>query len=68
MRKHTKYIYYSILILPVVIYYWILSKYSVNAPINDDYRAILDSVNKIISVDSYTEKIKILFHNIMNTE
>lgn len=65
MEKYKKYINYLILTLPVVIFYFLFFKYTVNAPINDDYQAILDSVNKLISTDSYSEKIKILFsqHN-----
>lgn len=65
MEKIKKYVYYLILIIPAIVYYSLFFNYTVNAPINDDFQAVLDSVNKIISTDSISEKIKILFaqHN-----
>ena len=56
--------FYFIILIPVIIFYGIFYKYSVNIPINDDY-AILDFLNKIISTDSVYEKIKLIFaqHN-----
>ena len=65
MDKLKAYGYYCFIILPVIIFYWVFFKFTVNAPINDDYQAILDFINKIISTDSYTEKIKLIFsqHN-----
>jgi hypothetical protein len=65
MEKAKKYVSYFILTLPAIIFYGLFFKYTINAPINDDYQAVLDSVNKIISTDSISEKFKILFaqHN-----
>ncbi|MGV3697716.1 hypothetical protein [Flavobacterium sp.] len=65
MEKFKKYAYYFILILPVIVFYGLFFKHTVNAPINDDYQAILDSLNKILNTESLSEKIKILFsqHN-----
>jgi hypothetical protein len=65
MKNYKIYIYYFILIIPIIIYYGLFFRYTVNAPINDDYRAVLDFINKIISVDTIFDKLKILFsqHN-----
>ncbi|MFN3752793.1 hypothetical protein [Flavobacterium sp.] len=56
----------SILILiPIITFFGMFFLYMVNAPINDDYQAILDFLNKCISTDSFSEKIKLIFsqHN-----
>lgn len=65
MEKSKKYISYLIIAIPVIIFYSLFFKFAVNAPINDDFQAVLDSVNKIIATDSISEKLKILFaqHN-----
>jgi len=65
MEKLKKYSYYFIIIIPIIIFCCLFFRFTVNAPINDDYQAILDFLNKIISTDSYSEKIKLLFsqHN-----
>jgi hypothetical protein len=65
MDKLKTYGYYCFIILPVIVFYWLFFKFTVNAPINDDYQAILDFINKVITTDSYTEKIKLIFsqHN-----
>lgn len=65
MEKFKKYAYYLIILLPIVTFYGLFFKYTVNAPINDDYQAVLDFINKIIATDSISEKVKLLFsqHN-----
>lgn len=58
------FIYIGVL-LPILIFFGLFFYYTVDIPINDDYSAILDFTNKIISTDSISEKIKIFFsqHN-----
>lgn len=48
----------------VVFFFWIFFKYTVDVPINDDYN-VLENFNKIVSSDSFFEKIKLFFaqHN-----
>jgi hypothetical protein len=65
MKNFKNYIYCFIIIIPAIIYYCLFFQFTVNAPINDDYQAVLDFTNKIITTNSLSEKIKILFsqHN-----
>jgi hypothetical protein len=55
---------YCCIVIPVLIYFALFFTYTVNAPINDDY-SVLDFLNKCISTDSFTEKLKLIFaqHN-----
>jgi hypothetical protein len=55
----------SLIIIPLITFFGMFFYYTVNAPINNDYQAILDFINKIIATDSYSEKMKLIFsqHN-----
>lgn len=55
----------GLILLPIITFFGMFFCYMVNAPINDDYQAILDFLNKCISTDSSTEKTALLFsqHN-----
>lgn len=63
--KISKILIYIAIFLPPVIFFYLFFKYTINIPVNDDYRAILDSLNKIISVESVSDKISVIFsqHN-----
>lgn len=60
-----KILIYTGILVPPVLFFVLFFMYSVNAPINDDYQAIMEFINKCISSDSYSEKIKLIFaqHN-----
>lgn len=65
-KKH----YYIFLIslsifVPPILFYWMFFRYTTNIPINDDYKAILDFLNKCVETDSYKEKLLLIFsqHN-----
>ena len=51
-------------IIVIIFFFWILLKYTVNIPVNDDY-GVLDNFNKLICSNSFSEKLKFLFaqHN-----
>ena len=53
------------IIIPPFIFFWMFFKYTVDIPVNDDYNAILDFINKYIESDSLSEKIQLIFsqHN-----
>lgn len=56
----------GILILtPIITFFGMFFYYMVNAPINDDYQAVLDFINNCISTDSISEKVNLIFsqHN-----
>lgn len=55
----------SLILIPIITFFGMFFFYMVNAPINDDYQAVLDFLNKCISTDSSTEKATLLFsqHN-----
>jgi hypothetical protein len=63
--KIEKWLIYIGILIPIVFFFGMFFYYTVDIPINDDYSAILDFTNKIISTDSISEKIKIFFsqHN-----
>ena len=54
-----------LIIAPPIIFFGLFFRYTINVPVNDDYRAILDNLNKTISTDSISEKISLFFsqHN-----
>ena len=54
-----------LIIIPIITFFGMFFFYMVNAPIYDDYQAVLDFLNKYISTDSISEKIRLLFsqHN-----
>lgn len=63
--KKEKWLIYIGILIPIVLFFGMFFYYTVDIPINDDYSAILDFTNKIISTDSISDKVKIFFsqHN-----
>lgn len=51
----------TIVIIPVAIFYYVVSKYNVNIPYADEYGTALYWLIRYISIDSELEKIKMLF-------
>lgn len=51
--------------IPAVLFYGLFFRYMVNVPINDDYSAVLDFLNKCINAEAVQEKLKLIFsqHN-----
>lgn len=58
-------IIFFLICLPPIIFFSLFFRYTVDVPVNDDYRAILDNLNKTLATDSVSEKIKLFFsqHN-----
>ena len=56
---------FTLIIIPIITFFGMFFYYMVDAPINDDYQAILDFLNKCISTDSASEKASLIFaqHN-----
>ena len=52
-------------LVPPIVFFSVFFRYTLNIPINDDYNAILDFINKCIETNSISEKIKLIFsqHN-----
>lgn len=59
--KTIKIISWLFILLPAVIFFGVFFRFTVNAPINDDYSAILAFINNYISTPSLTGKVKLLF-------
>lgn len=59
MIRFKKYAAYTLVLVPVVCYFWFFSRYMVNAPINDDYY-MLDFVNQYVSANSFMERVKLM--------
>jgi hypothetical protein len=59
-----KRITYLVILIPVITFFAFFFRYTVNAPINDDY-SILNFINQCIATDSIAEKLKLMFaqHN-----
>ena len=53
------------ILIPPFIFFWMFFKYTVDIPVNDDYNAILDFINKYIESGTLSEKIRLIFsqHN-----
>lgn len=52
-------------LLPPVVFFAMFFIYTVNIPVNDDYKAVLNFINELINVDSIKDKIMLIFsqHN-----
>jgi hypothetical protein len=50
-----------LVLVPAICFFWMFFKYMVDAPINDDYLAVLDYLNQHLYTGSYKEKISLLF-------
>lgn len=65
--NHTlkKGIIFFLICLPPIAFFALFFRYTVDVPVNDDYRAILDNLNKTLATDSVSEKITLFFsqHN-----
>ena len=55
----------GLILIPIITFFGMFFLYMVNAPINDDYQAVLDFLNKCIATDSGAEKASLMFsqHN-----
>lgn len=58
--KKQKIISWLFILSPVVIFFGVFFRFTVNAPINDDYSAILAFINNYVSTPSFTGKLKLL--------
>ena len=58
--KTIKIISWLFILLPVGIFFAVFSRFTVNAPINDDFSAILAFINSYVSTPSFEGKIKLL--------
>jgi hypothetical protein len=56
---------YLLILLPVVTFFALFFRYTVNAPVNDDYPAVLQFLNRYVSTGSRWEKLRLIFsqHN-----
>ena len=50
-----------LILLPVVAFFWLFFKYTVNMPVNDDYQAVLDFLNNYVTAKSFGEKLNLVF-------
>jgi hypothetical protein len=65
-KKKIKHLLTLLLVIaPPIIFFALFFRYTINVPVNDDYRAILDNLNKTISTNSISEKVSLFFsqHN-----
>ena len=64
MKTVKQYSPYLLILLPVILFFSFFFRYTVNAPINDDFE-ILNFINKCIATDSINEKLSLIFaqHN-----
>lgn len=53
------------ILLPPVTFFWMFFSYTVDIPVNDDYKAVLNFINQIINAESFSEKLSLIFsqHN-----
>src|SRR4030095_1165608 len=59
--KTIKIISWLFILLPVVVFFGVFLRFTVNAPINDDFSAILAFINSYITTTSYGGKLKLMF-------
>ncbi len=59
MKSISKYGAYILVLIPAIVFYCLFFRYTVDAPINDDY-SILNFINKCISTDSIKEKLVLI--------
>jgi hypothetical protein len=53
-----------LVIIPVITFFGLFFKYTVDAPINDDYGAILGFMNSYLNSATWSEKFTLLFSNL----
>lgn len=58
-------LWFSLICLPVILFYGMVFNYSVDVPSLDDFLAILGFMNRFVGVDSFLEKLSLIFsqHN-----
>lgn len=56
---------YFLILLPAASFFGFFFRYTVNAPVNDDYPAVLQFLNHYVSAESFREKLRLIFaqHN-----
>src|SRR6188768_1137650 len=59
--KSSKLISWLFILLPIGIFFALFFRFTVNAPINDDFSAILAFINSYITTSSYSGKLKLMF-------
>ena len=60
VAKTIKVISWLFILLPVGIFFAVFARFTVNAPINDDFTAILAFINNYISTPSFAGKVQLL--------
>ncbi|HLZ86917.1 MAG TPA: hypothetical protein VKQ52_06755, partial [Puia sp.] len=65
MRLTKKYLAILLILVPVISFFGFFFRYTVNAPVNDDYPAVLQFLDQYVSTHSYFEKLRLIFaqHN-----
>lgn len=65
MKAIKKIILLLLLVMPIVLFFGMFFKYTDDIPINDDYKAILEFMNRYLESGSRNERIKLFFiqHN-----
>jgi hypothetical protein len=65
MTLFKRYLPYLLILLPVISFFGLFFRYTVNAPVNDDYPAVLQFLNNYVTTNSIHEKFKLIFaqHN-----
>ena len=58
--KSSKLISWLFILLPIGIFFAVFFRFTVNAPINDDFSAILAFINSYITTPSYGGKLKLM--------
>ncbi len=61
MKPIKTYAGWALVLVPAICFFWMFFRYMVDAPINDDYLAVLDYLNQHLNTGSYKEKIGLLF-------
>jgi hypothetical protein len=61
MKLIKKPLAWLLILVPVISFYGFFCRYTVNAPVNDDYSAVLQFLNRYVSTSSWMEKLKLIF-------